>query len=52
MLGLMFDIPSRSDVREVIITPGTILHNEDPIIVYEHDKRKGMTDTEANTASA
>ena len=52
MLGLMFDIPSRSDVREVIITPGTILHNEDPIIVYEHDKRKGMTDTGANTASA
>lgn len=52
MLGLMFDIPSRSDVREVIITPGTILHNEDPIIVYEHDKRKGMSDSGANTASA
>ena len=52
MLGLMFDIPSRSDIREVIITPGTILEGEDPIIVYEHDKRKGIADTGANTASA
>lgn len=52
MLELMFDIPSRADIREVIITPGTILHGEDPIIVYEHDKRKGISDTGANSASA
>ena len=52
MLGLMFDIPSRSDIREVIITPSAILEGEDPIIVYEHDKRKGIAETEPNSASA
>ncbi|MFA7692013.1 MAG: ATP-dependent Clp protease ATP-binding subunit ClpX [Candidatus Hydrogenedentales bacterium] len=52
MLGLMFDIPSRSDVREVIITPGMILENDDPIIVYEHDKHKERIDSNTNTASA
>ena len=52
MLGLMFDIPSRSDIREVIITPSAILEGEDPIIVYEHEKRKGIADNEPNSASA
>lgn len=50
MLDLMFDIPSRSDIREVIITPGVILNDEDPIIVYEHDKRKDLQDKRADSA--
>lgn len=52
MLDLMFDIPSRSDIREVIITPDVILHDERPIIVYEHDKRRDISNKEANSASA
>ena len=50
MLDLMFDIPSRSDIREVIITPGVILEGEDPIIVYERDKRKDIQDKRADSA--
>ncbi|HDP36058.1 MAG TPA: ATP-dependent Clp protease ATP-binding subunit ClpX [Candidatus Hydrogenedentes bacterium] len=52
MLGLMFDIPSRNDIREVIITPGVITANEDPIIVYERDKRREIADKGASSASA
>ncbi len=52
MLELMFDVPSRSDIREIIITPGVILSGEDPIIVYERDKRKEMTDNSASSATA
>ncbi len=52
MLELMFDIPGRSDIREVIITPGAVLNGEDPLIVYERDKRKGAAGSEANSASA
>ncbi len=52
MLDLMFDIPGRSDIREVIITPGAVLEGEAPIIVYEHDKRKGVSGSGANSASA
>ena len=52
MLELMFDIPSRKDIREVIITPAVILEGEEPIIVYERDKRKEIADKEANSASA
>jgi ATP-dependent Clp protease ATP-binding subunit ClpX len=42
MLNVMFDIPSRTDVRECVITPGVIRNREDPLLVYEHDaKEKG-----------
>ncbi|MBP9003358.1 MAG: ATP-dependent Clp protease ATP-binding subunit ClpX [Candidatus Hydrogenedentes bacterium] len=39
MLDVMFDIPSRSDIRECVITPGVILRKEEPLLVYEHDAR-------------
>jgi len=37
MLNVMFDIPSRKDIRECIITPGVIRNREEPLIVYEHE---------------
>lgn len=37
MLGIMYDIPSRKDVRECIITPGVVRHSEEPLLVYEHE---------------
>ncbi len=44
MLNVMFDIPSRSDVRECVITPGVIRNREEPLMVYEHEfKEKGST---------
>lgn len=36
MLDVMFDVPSRKDVRECVITPGVIEKKEEPLLVYEH----------------
>lgn len=48
MLNVMFDIPSRKDVRECIITPGVIRNHEEPLLVYEHEVRdKGNVEKSA-----
>ena len=36
MLNVMFEIPSRGDVRECVITAGVIRNHEEPLLVYEH----------------
>jgi len=43
MLNVMFDVPSRPDVRECVVTPGVIRKKEEPLLVYEHDlvEKKG-----------
>ena len=40
MLGIMFDIPSRSDVAEVIITEDTIKSSAEPRMVLRSESRK------------
>ena len=35
MMDLMYEIPSRKDIKEVVITEGVILKREDPILVYQ-----------------
>lgn len=52
MLDLMFELPSRKDVRECIITPGVIRKAEEPLIVYEHESKPLNTGKERNPASA
>ncbi len=52
MLNLMYEIPSRTDVRECIITPGVILKGEEPLMVYEHELRARENNSGANSASA
>jgi ATP-dependent Clp protease ATP-binding subunit ClpX len=37
MLEIMYDLPSRKDVNECIITPGVIKNSEEPLVVYKHD---------------
>ncbi len=39
MLNLMFEIPSRDNVRKVIITEETILNNVEPEMVLQRDRR-------------
>lgn len=41
MLETMFDIPSKSDVKEVIISEKTILSGEQPLVVYENAAQTG-----------
>lgn len=55
MLNVMFEIPSRSDVRECVITPGVVRNREEPLLVYEHEIAAGRKDQQAGsgkTASA
>jgi len=52
MLGVMFEIPSREDVVECVITPGVITKNEEPLLVYKHEKENIKANTGTNSASA
>jgi ATP-dependent Clp protease ATP-binding subunit ClpX len=40
MTDIMFDLPSRHDVREVIITPESILNGVSPLVVTERARQK------------
>ena len=35
MLDIMYDIPSRTNIREVIINEEVIAKRQEPVIVYE-----------------
>lgn len=52
MLNVMFDIPSREDVKECVITPGVINNSEDPLLVYEHESDRRKTPKDKTSASA
>jgi ATP-dependent Clp protease ATP-binding subunit ClpX len=36
MLDVMFDIPSEPDIKEVVISEDTVIKNEKPLVVYQH----------------
>jgi len=40
MLDLMYDIPSQSNVKEVIINEEAILNHESPIMLYEKEEKE------------
>jgi ATP-dependent Clp protease ATP-binding subunit ClpX len=40
MMDLMYSIPSRTDVEEVVITPGVIENNDQPVLVLKKDAAK------------
>jgi ATP-dependent Clp protease ATP-binding subunit ClpX len=40
MRDVMFEIPSRTDVREVVITPESINHGVPPLLVLDPEERK------------
>ena len=50
MLNVMFDIPSRSDVRECVITPGAVRNHEEPLLVYEHEFREKSSSSKSAMA--
>ncbi len=52
MLDVMFELPSRKDIRECIITPGVITKSEEPLFVYEQDIRTKTETKNRNSASA
>lgn len=40
MMDLMYEIPSRDDVEQVVITPGVIENNDQPVITLRKDAKK------------
>ena len=40
MTDIMFDLPSRHDVREVIITPESIVNGVSPLVITERARQK------------
>jgi ATP-dependent Clp protease ATP-binding subunit ClpX len=40
MRDIMFELPSRSDVREVVVTPESIEHGVPPLLVLDPEERK------------
>ena len=40
MTDIMFDLPSRDDVREVVITPETVTEGRPPLVVTERVRAK------------
>ena len=40
MLNVMYDVPSRSDVREVVVTRETVERKADPVLTYEGARGK------------
>ena len=40
MLDVMYDLPSRENIKECIISEDAVLRKKDPILVYENDEGK------------
>ncbi len=49
MLNVMYDIPSRKDVRECIITPGVVHDREEPLLVYEGEAERHNAKSKTGT---
>jgi len=41
MLNLMYEIPSRNDVDQVVVTPGVIENNDKPVIIFKKESAGG-----------
>jgi ATP-dependent Clp protease ATP-binding subunit ClpX len=46
MLDVMYELPSRTDIRECVITPGVFNKSEEPLLVYEHEAQTEDDDEE------
>jgi ATP-dependent Clp protease ATP-binding subunit ClpX len=40
MLEIMYELPSIENVKECVIGEDVVLHNEDPILLYEQTKKQ------------
>jgi ATP-dependent Clp protease ATP-binding subunit ClpX len=39
MLDIMFDLPSRDDIEEVVVNEEVIKNSEEPLLVYHKQKQ-------------
>ena len=40
MMDLMYEVPSQENIESIVITPGVIDNNDEPIITYRKETRK------------
>ena len=40
MLDIMYELPSADNVKECVISEDVVLHNEEPILLYEQSKKQ------------
>jgi ATP-dependent Clp protease ATP-binding subunit ClpX len=52
MMELMYSIPSRDDVEEVVITPGVIANNDQPVFVMKKESGKKESSRASQKESA
>ena len=52
MLNIMYDVPSRNDIREVVVTPAVIRDKDEPLLVYKHETEHRLQPREQGQASA
>ena len=52
MLNIMYDVPSRNDIHEVVVTPAVIRDREEPLLVYKHEAERHLTPREQGQATA
>ena len=51
MLEPMYELPSQTNIREVVITAGVVRDKEKPLLVYENEQKE-QSDTKGKSASA
>ncbi|HOZ48611.1 MAG TPA: ATP-dependent Clp protease ATP-binding subunit ClpX [Candidatus Hydrogenedentes bacterium] len=51
MLDLMFELPSRKDIRECVITPGVVRKKEEPLLVYDREGEPARKPTEQSASA-
>lgn len=52
MLNIMYDVPSRNDIHEVVVTPAVIRDHDEPLLVYKHETERSAAPREQGQASA
>jgi len=52
MLNIMYEVPSRNDIHEVVVTPAVIRDHDEPLLVYKHETERNPAPREQGQASA
>ncbi|MEW5910408.1 MAG: ATP-dependent Clp protease ATP-binding subunit ClpX, partial [Thermodesulfobacteriota bacterium] len=40
LLDIMYELPSIKNVKECVVSEDVVMHHEDPILLYEQEKKK------------
>jgi ATP-dependent Clp protease ATP-binding subunit ClpX len=52
MLDIMYDVPSRNDVKECLISEEVVVSKEKPIMLFETKKKTGQDKIEKKMVSS